>query len=75
MQVRRRIARDLRSICCVQGLWFRGCGLLGTRPKAQATALFIPFTGIVKNPALASQPEEETASEEDHLPLQLLESH
>lgn len=29
----------------------------------------------MKDPALASQPEEDSALEEDHLPLQLLESH
>ncbi|XP_029784736.1 transient receptor potential cation channel subfamily V member 2 [Suricata suricatta] len=34
-----------------------------------------PVTGTSKNPGLASRPEEDTASEEDHLSLQLLESH
>lgn len=48
--------------------------LLGTHTKGQVTVVLIPFTGTVKNPALASQPGEDSALEEDHLPLQLLES-
>lgn len=44
----------------------------GHTPKAQVTVLFIPFIGTMKNPA---QPREDSALEEDHLPLQLLESH
>lgn len=54
---------------------FPGACLLETHPKGQATVLFIPFTGTMKNPALTSQPGEESASEGDQLPLQLLESH
>lgn len=49
--------------------------LLGTHTEGQVTVRFILFTGSMKDPALASQPEEDSALEEDHLPLQLLESH
>lgn len=51
-----------------------GACLLGTQPKGQVIVLSILSTGTLKNPAPASQLEEDTASEEDQLPLQLLKS-
>jgi hypothetical protein len=43
--------------------------------KGQVTVFSILFTGSMKNPILASQPEKDGSSEEDHLPLQVLQSH
>ena len=55
---------------------FHGCGFLlfpwCLRP---GDTPFIPFTGALKSPALASQSSQDSAVEEDHVPLQLLESH
>lgn len=77
--------RDCQGLltCCPLGMMrFHGCGLLlfpgacllGTHPKGQATVVFIPFIGATKNLALNSQHSEDSAVEDDHMPLQPLES-
>ena len=66
----------LHKVCGFMAVaYFSGACLLGTQPKGQGTVLSILFTGSIRNPVLASQPEEDTASEDDQLPLQLLKSH
>lgn len=45
----------------------RGC------TEGKATVILVLFTGYEKNPT--SKPGKSSASEEDHLPLQVLQSH
>lgn len=78
-EVERGIVGDFGITRCTQSMCFHDCGrllfvLLGIQPKGQDTVLSVLFTGTLKNPAPASQVEEDTASEEDQLPLQLLKS-
>lgn len=82
MESRERDCWDSGITCCPQGmLLFHACELLlfpwhlslVTHTKGQATVVSILLTGDT-NEALASQPSQDSVTEEDNVPLQPLES-